>query len=77
MRVHELPTMTGSSIPIPNRPMLHCVVCGQNYSAERGDYFMADPNQVMKCHGRNLQLVTRHTEYQAFEGAIAACRKGR
>ena len=39
---------------------LYCRTCGEHYSPDRGDYFMADPNTILKCHGP-LVLVRRET----------------
>jgi hypothetical protein len=63
MKVRDLPALTGTPSHVA-RPMLLCRTCGETYSAERGDYFMRDPGSVLRCHGRPLVLVTKHTEYR-------------
>lgn len=47
--------------------MLRCEFCGEDYSAHRGDYFWADPNERMDCGacGEPLKLVSKRTTYQS------------
>jgi hypothetical protein len=40
-------------------PFLYCSLCFGEYSANRGDYFAAKPETVMRCCGRPLRLVRR------------------
>lgn len=53
--VSELPTDPGPGI------CLRCPKCAERYSAQKGDYFLAKPDQVMRCtnghRAVNLQLV--------------------
>lgn len=58
IRVQDLPDTSYT------RALLRCQTCGGEYSAYRGDYFMADPQTVMRCHGRPLQLVTKRVVYE-------------
>jgi hypothetical protein len=44
--------------------LLYCPKCGAEYSANAGDYFMANPETVFKHCGVNMQLVTKHTSYR-------------
>lgn len=45
--------------------MLLCSRCGGEYSAYRGDYFMAPPDTVMKCgHCKGaMRIVEKQTRY--------------
>lgn len=69
IRVADLPDESST------RALLHCPRCGGEYSAYRGDYFMARPETVMKCCRRPLRLVTRHTVYRQFIAASADPRR--
>lgn len=62
IRVKDLREQLGQPEP---RPRLKCFVCGEEYSADAGDYFMANPETVFKHHRRNMVLVTKHTVYEA------------
>jgi len=46
---------------LPDHPRygvkLYCINCAGEYSATRGDYFLAQPDQLMTCCGRPLLLV--------------------
>lgn len=53
VRVRNLKDESGVAKP----PVLYCRCCGAEYSAHRGDYFLADPEHVFKCCRRNLRLV--------------------
>lgn len=53
--VAMLKDQTGTPDP---RPFLHCCVCGGAYSANAGDYFMAPPDHVFRCHGVPMALMT-------------------
>lgn len=70
IRVRDLPPpRAGRSLPDggyveARQPMLHCRTCGENFSANPSDYWSADPNTVLRCHGRPLQLVDRVVTYQ-------------
>lgn len=55
---------------LPDRPtpgvLLKCVGrCQGEYSACRGDYFMADPETIPRCCGRALILVRKSTQFAA------------
>lgn len=43
---------------------LHCWECHAEYSAQRDDYFMADPKTVMRCCGQPLELLRQRTVYE-------------
>ena len=45
------------------REFLLCRVCGQEASANRGDYFMAGPESKLICCGQPLLLVRRRVIY--------------
>jgi DNA replicative helicase MCM subunit Mcm2 (Cdc46/Mcm family) len=60
IRVMDLPHGT-------TRALLACRDCGNEYSAHRGDYFLDDPEEIMTCCGRPLQLVTKRTVYEPVE----------
>jgi hypothetical protein len=53
--VADLKQQTG--VPGP-RPVLYCPRCGASYSANRGDYFMAKADTVLRCecNGHPLKL---------------------
>ncbi len=55
MRVKDLPDQ-----PRYNQ-YLYCTQCGEHNSAARGDYFMADPDTVIRCCRRPMQLVQERT----------------
>lgn len=40
---------------------LICLECHSEYSAQRGDYFAADPQTVMECCGEPMKLVRRES----------------
>lgn len=52
IRVKDLPVS-------PKGEILHCSVCGNTYSAHKGDYFMRDPEEVMKCCDMPLTLTKK------------------
>ena len=54
--VADLPNQDARTHP---RAFLYCETCHGEYSAHRGDYFMAAPDHVMRCCRRPLRLVTR------------------
>ncbi len=60
IRVADLTDLTGVS---HLHPMLHCSTCGAEYSANRGDYFAADPSTVFRCCRKPMRLVTKQTVY--------------
>ena len=63
----------GSKYILLGHPMfLHCRVCGGEFSATRGDYFLADPDQIMRHCGRPMQLVTALGGHRAHRNA---CRR--
>ena len=73
IKVKDLPerdrTMTdktapdGSKYTLLGHPVfLQCRICGGEFSATRGDYFMASPDQVMTHCGRPMRLVTERRQ---------------
>jgi len=61
VRVKDLKDQIGTS---GVRPVLYCVVCGSEYSANRGDYFSCSPDHVLTCCEQPLQLAVKHTVYK-------------
>ena len=61
VKVSDLQYQTGASYP---RPLLFCYICGGEYSADRGDYFMIPANHVLTCCGEPLALVVKKTVYE-------------
>jgi hypothetical protein len=57
IRVRDLTDQIDSTL----RAFLFCPVCQGEYSAHRGDYFMASPETVMKCCDTPMVRVVRHT----------------
>ena len=53
-----------------NKAIMLCSICGNEYSANKGDYWLYKPNFIFTCCGTSMQLVTKHTVYRAV-------RKGR
>ncbi len=63
VRVRDLP-----SDP-PYNVALRCDRCAESFSATKGDYFMAPPDQIMRCAcGRNLRLARKLTRYDDWNG---------
>lgn len=46
------------------RPLLYCPICGGEYSANAGDYFMAPKTHVFRCCGEPMRLITKRTVYK-------------
>ena len=59
-------TLTYHDLPVSPRAgdLLQCAICAGEYSATRGDYFMAHPGDTPMCCGEPLTLVRRVTSYQ-------------
>lgn len=58
---------------LPDSPplfvVLHCAACDNDYSANKGDYFLADPSEPMDCEcGFELFIVTRRTVHDHDSG---------
>jgi len=65
VRVRDLPILSELE---GARPLLRCPECAQTFSADREDYFMAEPARIMTCEfdgcgGVPLELVTRQVRY--------------
>jgi len=54
--VGQLQNQTG--VPGPH-PSLHCDQCGNDYSANKSDYFMAPSDHPFTCCGEPMRLVRR------------------
>ena len=61
VRVSNLKDQIGSAYP---RPILYCARCGGEYSANKGDYFMARPDTILKCCKYPMSLVVKRTIYK-------------
>jgi hypothetical protein len=59
VRVKDLKDQIGTN----DRSLLLCPKCGEENSANAGDYFMADPEAIFKHCGVNMQLVTKRIVY--------------
>ena len=64
VRVRDLIDQTGMVGP---RPFLYCARCGAEYSANKGDYFLASPEYIFRCC-EDMQLVTKVVEYKRWKG---------
>lgn len=64
VKVKDLQNQIGVNGP---HPLLHCTVCGHDYSANSGDYFMASPNTILKCCGFPMVLAVKRTVYRHVE----------
>jgi hypothetical protein len=42
---------------------MYCHTCGEEYSANRGDYFAANPDTVLTCCGEPMRLAVRKAVY--------------
>ena len=61
VKVKDLRNQIGTTEP--QRPLLHCTVCGGDYSANAGDYFMAKPSKVLKCCKVPMVLAIKRAVY--------------
>jgi len=44
--------------------IMYCPLCGAEYSANSGDYFMlTNPNHKFKCCNNTMELVTKKLSY--------------
>jgi hypothetical protein len=48
--------------PYP-RPILYCTECRAEYSANKGDYFMASPDYIFRHCGKPMLLVVKREVY--------------
>ena len=54
-------------ISTDDNKIMYCSVCGAEFSANIGDYFMInDPEYQFKCCNKTMQLATKHTHYQTL-----------
>ena len=64
IRVADLQDQTNKPYPWP---ILYCSMCGEEYSAHKGDYWNSSPNHVFQhCH-RNMRLVVKKIVFQEVE----------
>lgn len=56
IRVRDLPDSTLST-----GVHLSCPMCGDQWSATRGDYFMLHPDRVLRCENDGLRLQLTRT----------------
>ena len=60
MKVGQLKNQVGLDIPASVRAViLYCPSCGGEYSANKGDYFMASDDKELKCCGKPLLAVSK------------------
>lgn len=55
----------------PSYVVLYCSGCGSQYSATKGDYFLHDPTEPLRCECDfqfPLAIVTRRTIYDHDRG---------
>ncbi len=62
--VRDLPYLEAGAT---RRPMLKCLKCGEEYSANRHDYFYRDYALPFRCCRRNLVLVNKRTVYAVYD----------
>jgi hypothetical protein len=46
------------------RPFFYCRYCDQEYSANRGDYFMLPDSHIFTCCGHPMKLATKTLKYK-------------
>ena len=61
MKVKELKDQINTPRP---RPFLYCRLCGAEYSANSGDYFMSAPDDVLECCEEPMELVEKVVTYR-------------
>jgi hypothetical protein len=61
VKVKDLRDLTGVT---DCRELLHCIACGEDNSANKGDYFACDPEMVFEHCGQNMVLATRSIVYR-------------
>ncbi len=49
------------------KPSLHCLVCGERFSANAGDYFNLPNNYVLSHCGKPMILATEKTVLEPWE----------
>ena len=60
VKVSDLKDQIGTS---GIRPILHCKVCGTNFSADVGDYWLVPKDHIFTCCGVPMILATKRTVY--------------
>ncbi len=66
VRVKDLPKLTGNPSSNCQQPILFCLYCSGEYSAERGDYFIYPWDTVMTHCDMPMQLVTKQIVYEKW-----------
>lgn len=57
----------GNLHKVSNDAIMHCTVCGGEYSANYSDYFMlTDPKHEFKCCSKVMELVIKQTIYASI-----------
>jgi len=64
VRVKDLKDQIGMT---GHRPILLCRICMTENSANRGDYFEADPDHVFDCCGKPMMLCIKKTVYDEID----------
>lgn len=64
VQVKDLKDQIGTATS--GRLFLYCLECGEEYSANKGDYFMAEPDHVFQCCGQDMILATKRTVITAL-----------
>ena len=62
VRVSDLKDQHGMSFPWP---ILYCVNCGVEYSANKRDYFAASPDYIFRHCGKPMRLVVKREVYES------------
>ena len=60
IRVKDLKDQIDTKEP---RSILYCSICGAEYSAHAGDYFLARPDHVFMCCDEPMLLVIKSTTF--------------
>lgn len=56
-------TLPSGGTITPRQPVLLCPRCRQTFSANRSDYWLVDPQTVIKHCGRAMRLVEEVTRF--------------
>lgn len=61
VQVKDLKDQIGMTTP---RPFLYCDICGNECSANAGDYWNFAKDYKFICCGESMKLVIKHTVYE-------------
>ena len=64
IRVKDLKDQVGTPGP---HPILRCVLCDAEISANKGDYFVAKPTASFRHCGKPMKLVVKTVVYEEVE----------